>query len=356
MKEIKMQENDKFKTYSSEVEHYLFDKKTGYTQTWGKTKDEDLDFAKVSPHIADFEIVDSCSGPLCDDGKRRVCSFCYKANTPGNTYMNLETFKTILNKFPKIGDSFILQQIAFGLDATATINKDFKDIVKYTKSQGIIPNATIADIDEDMAKFIAKNLGAIAVSVYDGCKESAYNSIKLLTDNKMKQVNVHRCIMNKNHNETIQLLKDRLIDPRLSKMNAIVFLSLKQVGRGENFKPATDEQFNEIVTLAMKLQINFGFDSCSAKRFLNCAYVKALTKKKREKLEMSVTSCESTCESFFIDNFGMAYPCSFNTKAYKGINMLEVQDFNKEVWYDNEIKTFRKTCLSCTGDCPANLM
>jgi len=353
---MKLEESDNFKILTSDTENYVFNKINGYTQTWGKTKEDNLDFAKISPHILDIEIVDSCNGPLGNDGKRKVCSFCYKANKPGNKYMSLDMFKTILNKMPKINNSFILQQIAFGLDSNATINPDFKDIVKYTRSQGIIPNATISDANDDMIKFISKNLGAVAISVYDGCEESAFNTIKKLTDKKMKQVNIHRCIMKNNHQETLKLLASRMTDKRLSKMNAIVFLSLKKVGRGENFEPATDEQFNELVSLAMKYHINIGFDSCSAGRFLNCKYVKGLSPAKRKKLSQSVTACESTRESAFIDNYGIAYPCSFNTTKYKGINMLTIKDFITDVWYAKETSEFRTKCLGCFKDCPENLM
>ncbi len=159
-------ENAGFKILKSKNENYFFDKKTGMHVMYGATKKDDIEYSEIGPYIADIEIVNACNGPRLDAGKRKVCDFCYKANKPGSEYMTFETFKLVLDKFPKQNGVHVLTQIAFGLDAQATINPDFKKIVSYTKKNGIIPNGTVADIDKDMAKYLAENMGAIAVSVY----------------------------------------------------------------------------------------------------------------------------------------------------------------------------------------------
>lgn len=161
-------ETPKSKHVRSENYNFDFDKKSGFFARWGKTMDDDPQVGL--PEIADIEITTKCTGPA---GK--LCKFCYKANTPNGANMTIETYKKILDKLPKS-----VTQIAFGADANCTMNPDTFKIMKATREAGIIPNITVADIDDEVADQLAEYCGAVAVSVYDD-KNIGYDSIEKLT-------------------------------------------------------------------------------------------------------------------------------------------------------------------------------
>ena len=73
--------------------NYIFNPETGLFVRWGATYEDNPEFAPIGPEIADIEITTSCSGPA---GK--VCSFCYKANTPNGKNMSFDTFKQVFAK------------------------------------------------------------------------------------------------------------------------------------------------------------------------------------------------------------------------------------------------------------------
>ena len=83
------------KVVRSPLYNYNFCKKTGFFARWGKTKDDDPKFSPFSPEILDIEI--SVNG--CPNGD--ICPMCYKDNSSQPaTNMILETFTSIINKFP----------------------------------------------------------------------------------------------------------------------------------------------------------------------------------------------------------------------------------------------------------------
>ena len=87
-KEIGFAETDKMKIVRSPDYNYNFNKSTGFFMRWGKTMDDDPDFAPA-PEILDIEV-----STVCGQG----CHFCYKSNTAKGENMSFETFKTIFDK------------------------------------------------------------------------------------------------------------------------------------------------------------------------------------------------------------------------------------------------------------------
>ena len=76
--------------------NYNFNKLTGYTEMWGKTKEEDILYSDVGPHILDLEISTICDG-YKNNGR---CPMCYKSESnplTQNQNMSFETFKKILD-------------------------------------------------------------------------------------------------------------------------------------------------------------------------------------------------------------------------------------------------------------------
>ena len=324
--------------------HY-FRKSDGLSLTWGKTKDDDPEFSPVGPLIADIEIVKGCRGIRNKDGIRKVCPFCYKSNEPNDVdYMTFDNFKQILDKLPKS-----LGQIAFGVDAEANLNPDLEKILRYCREKYIIPNITIADTDDNTTKMLAELCGAIAVSYYPfQNKDICYNLIEKLTKKHgMKQVNIHCLVSAEMENSIYELIEDIKTDRRLKYLNAVVFLSLKTKGRGDAHKRLSDEKYNDLVETLIESSIPFGFDSCSAFRFLNA--IKHLPHL-YEEYKTFAEPCESTRMSLYINEKCEFYPCSFTEKTgnwEKGINLLEIDDFLKDVWYNKNVKNTRKQIISC---------
>jgi len=332
-------EDDKLKVLKSENYNFLFEKKSGFFARWGKTQEDDGDFELGLPEIADIEIAEICEG-VPGIGP---CAFCYKSNT-GNKgeNMSLETFKIIfekITKFPSIG------QIAFGC-GTLRKHPEMWDIFRYTREHGVTPNLTInGDVDDHEFDKIAELAGACAVSIYD--KELSYNAIKKLTDRGMTQVNIHFMISEETYDKAFEIMNDMKTDPRLSKMKALVLLSLKTKGRSVGrYHQLSQDKFDKLVTYALENNVAIGFDSCSSFKF-----TKSVIGHPNEKIfNQSAEPCESTLYSLYIDVKGDFYPCSFSpdTEGWnKGISVLECDNFIEDVWFNERTKKFRERVISC---------
>jgi radical SAM protein with 4Fe4S-binding SPASM domain len=137
------------------------------------------------------------------------------------------------------------------------------------------------------------------------------------------------------------VIDDVKTDSRLKGLNSIVFLMLKQKGRGESFTKISEKHYNDIINKSLKEKIRFGFDSCSATLFQNSIY----ENKDYEEISKMVDACESTLFSMYINAFGLAFPCSFAEGTWEGIAIRDYMNFLKEVWYSDEFNKFRKKLL-----------
>ncbi len=321
-------DGEKEKRLVSGKANYLFNKENGNMFTWGEKMEEDAE-KFPAPTILDFEIT-----TICNNG----CKFCYKSNeahTGENT--SFETFKTVFDKLPKS-----ITQIAFGADASLTSNPDLFKMMKYARENGVIPNITLADASSEVAEKLSKVAGAVAVSRYAN-KNVCYDSIKRLTDRGMNQVNMHFMIAEETYEQALETIEDIKTDERLRFLNTIVFLSLKQKGRGVHYTPLSQEKFHTLTRLAFE-RGKIGFDSCSS-----CKFFKTLTDEEYEKYKSMVFPCESTLESSYISVKGEFFPCSFLEKTQgweTGIDVLSCKNFVKDVWNNPRVEQFRQSLLS----------
>ena len=342
---MKIFENEKFRFVRSEHYNYNFNKHNGFFMRWGKDEEIDPELSPYGPEIADIEITTVCSGIPNKSGiGRTLCNFCYKENTPNGKVMSFDTFTKIIEK---ININKVLTQVAFGLGSTGEENPDLWAMCEWLREKNIIPNGTVADVSDETATKIAKYFGACAISRYSN-KDVCYNSVKKLTDLGMSQVNIHNLICEETYEQTLETFNDIKNDPRLSKLNAIVLLSLKKKGRGEKgFTPLSQEKFTYLVNKALELKINFGFDSCSAHKFMSS--IKG--HKEEEKYLQMAEPCESKLFSVYINVDGNFFPCSFAENLYGGIPVLETDNFINEVWNNNKDK-WRETLLRQNRKCP----
>lgn len=333
MADFEIRENNHFKNLRSKEANYNFDKLTGRMYTWGRTLFEDAG-KFPAPTLLDIEVTTRCTGV---NGK--VCPFCYKANTPNGKNMSFETFKTILDKFPKT-----LTQIAFGADATLESNPELWAMMKYAKEKGVVPNITCAQISDRIADKLARYCGAVAVSRYED-KDVCYNSVYKLTSRGMKQVNIHLMISEETYNTAIETINDFLSDSRLKNLNAIVCLSLKRKGRGIGYTSLSQEKFKTLVDLAIRNKVGLGFDSCSSLKVFKSfeGY------EHKEIIKHSIIPCESTLESSYISVDGEFFPCSFmeGVEGWEsGLDVINCRDFIEDIWDNPRTEEFRKSLLA----------
>jgi MoaA/NifB/PqqE/SkfB family radical SAM enzyme len=311
--------------------NYNFNETTGYFERWGKIKEDDPQYSPVGPEILDIEV-----STICHQG----CKFCYKSNTGSGKNMSLEVFKDILNKMP------MLTQVAFGI-GDIDANPDLFKMFEYCRENGVVPNLTIngSRLNEYYVSELVKYCGAVAVSNYN--KNTCYNAVKALTDVGLEQVNIHQLMTYETHDQIWDLIRDMKTDRRLERLNAVVFLSLKQKGRGTNYSRMPQDEFERIIKHSLENNLRIGFDSCTANRFLGV--VKGLPNYKQ--IEQLVEPCESTAFSSYINVDGMFYPCSFAEQG-EGLDVLDCDDFLQDIWFNPNTILWRKKLIHCGRSCP----
>jgi MoaA/NifB/PqqE/SkfB family radical SAM enzyme len=316
------------KTLVSNDYNYVFNVKNGNFWRWGTTRDDDPQWSCFGPEIADIEISTVCS---------KGCPWCYKSNLPEGQNMSLETFDKIISKFPQT-----LCQIAFGI-GDIDGNPDLFKILRHCRRKLIVPNITIngSRLDVLSANKLATLCGSIAVSHYG---EECFDAIALLKKEGAKQVNIHQLLAEETLDECWKLIDD----PRLIDVHAVVFLSGKAKGRGKNIHPVSSEKFKEFVGAVLARNMNFGFDSCAAHKFL-----KSIVGHPREAYFKTVVEpCESGCFSIYINVEGKVYPCSFLENSWEPVDILEAKDFMKDVWNSKPITRFRGVLMNNLRACP----
>lgn len=346
-------ETDAFKLFRSETYNYNFSKITGFFQRWGATKEDNPTFSPFGPEIIDIEVSTICHGINKEDlisststTKVGPCNFCYKTNNSNGLNMSLTTFKKLSSKF-----SPFVNQIAFGI-GSIDANKALFDIMRHTRSLGIIPNITIngSRMTDSLFEQLAMVCGACAISNYD--KELCYSTVDRLNQEKKKpgttlqSVNIHQLLSEETYNTCLEVMQDYLVDPRLSELGAIVLLSLKPKGnRNTLHQLESSKKYQALIDFAISNNVPLGFDSCGCHRFLSAV-------KDSEQYQEVAEPCESTCFSFYVNAECQSVPCSFceGEADIKPINLLETS--MEDAWNSEQVIQFRKKLLKNNRNCP----
>ena len=319
------------KGFRSPGYNFNFNMKTGEFARWGTTFEDDPEYSKVGPEIADIEL-----STICHNG----CTFCSKSNTLVGKNMSLETFHKVFEALP-----VTLTQIAFGL-GDIDGHPDLWKIMEICRINNVIPNITIngSRMTKEYYDKLAKLCGAVAVSYYD--EDICFNAVQKLTDRGMTQVNIHALLSAETYNKCIHLLNSN--DPRIEKLNAIVFLCLKQKGRGESLHQVKFDDYKKLVDIALQSGKGFGFDSCSAPMFLKAVKESPDYNKYYQMSE----PCESACFSAYVNVEGKFFPCSFaeGTPGWEdGIDLLKCKNYT-DFWNHPKTVAFRNKLIS-NKDC-----
>lgn len=336
-----IKENEQIKLLKSYEYNYLFDESSGRFWRWGKTRDDDPDYSPYGPEIADIELSTICSGI-----DNVPCLHCYKSNGFSGENMSLDTFKKVFHHLNK-GQ---LTQIAFGI-GDIDISPYLFDIMKYCRKNGVIPNITIngARLTEPITNQLTSLCGAIAVSRYDQ-KDVCYNAAKRLTDNGHKQINIHQLVSSETYDNCLETIQDIKTDPRLSKLNALVFLSLKPKGLRNRLTKLSYSKWTNLINMSLSNNLPIGFDSCSAPIFTKATK----NHKNQNDFKEAIEPCESLLFSVYVNVKGEVYPCSFSeTNSHyignaKNDNLKNIWNCPKsKEWRKQLLKTEHNNCRSC---------
>ncbi len=326
---MRLIETKEMKIVDSEEFHSVFNKNTGFFARWGKEEKDNPEYSPWGPEILDIEI-----STICHKG----CKFCYKSNVALGKNMSFDTFKTMFATFPKQ-----LTQIAFGIGSIDS-NPDLWRIMEHCRTHGVIPNITINGerMTPELYDALESHCGAVAVSLYN--KNTCYNAIKELTDRGMTQVNIHALLSRETYRNCLRVLSDRATDPRLAKLNAVVFLWMKPKGERNTFHQLTSmDNFRVLIDAAIETGTNFGFDSCTAPNFLKAVE----DNPKFEQFKIMSEPCEATLFSGYISVDAKFFPCSFSEgERYTGVDVVGCKDFLKDVWNGEETKHFRTNVMA----------
>jgi MoaA/NifB/PqqE/SkfB family radical SAM enzyme len=319
------------KTVSMPGYNYKFNEKTGLFMRWGDTYEDDPIFSPIGPEILDLELSEVC---------HQGCKMCYKSNVVKGKNMSLATFKIILDRMPTI------LQVALGI-GDIDGNPDLFPVMEYCRSKGVVPNITVNGyrLTDEIVHKLSLLCGAIAVSNYD--KDVCYGAVERLTSKGMKQINIHQLLSLETYQQVLGLINDFHTDNRLKKLNAVVFLSLKQRGRGTIYNRLPDNLFQNIVNLCFEKNIRFGFDSCTA-----CKFTEAIKDNpKFDSIVEMIEPCESGLFSSYVNVDGNFYPCSF-TEEGNGISVTKCDNFLEDVWYNSKTIDWRSELIANYRNCP----
>jgi len=368
-----------YKFFKSENYNYTFNLKNGAFARWGAKKEDDPEMSPFGPEILDIEITTQCNGI---SGK--LCKYCYKANTPKGDNMSFGVFKQIIEK---VNYNKQLTQVAFGLDSQALANPDLWAMCDYLRENYIIPNGTVAQLNDETAYKIVNRFGGVAVSYHSDFEVLADTIAKLQFNREncyeefvtLKQINIHFMLSKETYDECLILLDKIKTDPRFNGLNAVVLLGLKKCGRAEKgFNRLSDEKFSNLVRLFFQRKVGLGFDSCSANRFERTMVAWTDEKNKKvfevndfevgpqddrlKQLEIlknqtelnqiiqMIEPCESGLFSSYINVDGDFYPCSFMEKMEWSFDVLGEMPF--QFHWENGLEEWRKNLLANKRSCP----
>lgn len=324
-------------------EHYLtiFDRQDGFFARIEENGYSEPLWSSKGPELIDISITN-----WCDKG----CSICYKNSNTHAHHMSLSKYEAIMVQAQKMN----VLQVALG-GGNPNQHPDFSEILRITREKyGIVPSYTTngRGLDRDILEASAKFCGAVAVSAYEPYEE-IHNAIRLLSHYGIK-TNVHFILTSKSVLCAVEWLK---CPPSfLEKINAIIFLNYKPVGKYKDYKlllrnnKDTKCFFN--LAVSHKRKFNVGFDSC---------LVSGLAKFTKTD-SIFYDFCDSGRFSMYISEELKMYPCSFMTDGYEGIRIND--DNILDTWQNSKLfNTMRNrkhdpTCSAClefkicNGGCP----
>lgn len=321
--------------------HFMANPDTGMTLRWGKTYEDNPNFAPI-PELADISISNHCT---------KGCIFCYRNSTVNNEFLSVEDYCYVLDSMchPEHGNVF---QVALG-GGEPLEHPDFLEIIEETCRRSIVPNVTTngEHLTSEICKALKGKVGAVALSITD-IISIPQDKVALLINQGIK-INLHYVISDKNIKQATEIACGFHNDS-FSQINAIIFLTYKPAGRAkiDNVLKQGDtlNSFIESIKSDKIKRPKIGFDACFIPMLLRANAVKP----------EFVDVCEGGFFSVYIDHNMNVSPCSFSGK--QDCYNLKQFDFY-DIWF-NKLHSYRdgqknncslKDCQAkelCRGCCP----
>jgi len=326
--------------FSKQKYSTFFNQNTGFFLRLEEEGTKEPFWCENGPELLDISITNYCD---------RNCSFCYKKSNQAGHHMSLENYEIILKQASKMK----VLQIALG-GGNPNQHPDFVEILRLSReTYNIVPSYTTngRGLTKEILAASKKYCGAVAVSLYEPYEES-YSKIRLLLDHGIR-TNIHFLLSNDSIEDAINLIE---APPEiLSRINAVVFLNLKNVGCSidQSQLAKNSDSIEYFFKLANKKHpFKVGFDSCSISGIAKYMKVSPIF----------MDYCEAARFSAYISEEMKMYPCSFMIERMDGA--LITEDNIQTIWKKN--KAFIKmreqikdnSCENCQfysicrGGCP----
>jgi MoaA/NifB/PqqE/SkfB family radical SAM enzyme len=303
-------------------------------------------FSLILPSLLDIGVMGHC---------KHKCPFCYQGHV-SEPNMKLSDYIKIIESV-----KHHTNQVALGGRGDPNHHENFKEIVEYSRKNGVVPNYTTSGIDlTDDHIEISKMCGAVAVSDYG--KDFTYNAIQRFIDAGIK-TNIHMMLTKITYEKCIKILYgynpwkyyndeghiESHVD--IEKLNAVIFLLFKPAGAGETLgwqpTPVQIKKFSELV-FAPQSKFKIGMDSCLINHVLKYAEPTAIQR-------MSLDTCEGGRMSAYITPDMKLMPCSFADKSLWATPITNENTID-HIWNKSfKFNSFRKILQEQSDCCPLNL-
>ena len=334
----------------------MYERKTGLFVRMPFKGHKDPLWSPHGPEIADVEIT-----TVCSTGN---CGMCYMDSTAQGNHMTMEDLDLLIGQLKETP----CHAVAMG-GGNPNEHPQFVEILKKFSDANITPSYTTNghNITPEILEATKEYCGAVAVSwpwwekrhknfnrnliVNNERKRTAHQALNMFLEAGI-QTNIHFVLGDKSIDKAIEFLKTEPAVLNLKRLNAMVFLLHKPVGRAkpeDNLRiddPRVDE-FLEVAGLnsqkngeKIKPKWGIGFDSCS---------VPLLVDRTDTDLDYTET-CESARFSIFITRDLKTMPCSF-LKASKNPPDLHKTRLST-VWREDELFTnHRNSMIKTDSEC-----
>ena len=280
-------------------EHYstMFNPDTGFFARIEDEGEAEPFWSEHGPELLDISITNWCD---------RDCSVCYRSSNRAGGHMATSDYEVIMTQAAEVGVS----QVALG-GGNPNQHPEFCKILELTRLvYGIVPSYTTNGIGLSRAivDVSAAVCGAVAVSAYPPFNQTAA-AIETLVLAGVR-TNLH-FVLDAN-SVGIALSWMKAPPSFLEKVNALVFLNYKPVGRQApgtllSESPLLKEFF--ILVQDAQLPCKVGFDSCMVSALASLTTIDPAF----------YDACEAGRFSMFISETIQMYPCSFMEPMSGGV-------------------------------------
>jgi len=280
-------------------EHYstMFNPDTGFFARVEDEGEAEPFWSEHGPELLDISITNWCD---------RGCSVCYRDSNSAGRHMAASDYEMIMTQAAEIG----VLQVALG-GGNPNQHPEFCKILELTRVvYGIVPSYTTNGIGLSRAivDVSAEVCGAVAVSAYPPFIQTA-GAIEALALAGIR-TNLHFVLDADSIETAIAWMK---APPSfLQKVNAVVFLNYKPVGRRASvLLLAESPSLKEFFVLVQDAQLPYrvGFDSCMVSALASLTTIDPAF----------YDACEAGRFSMFISETLQMYPCSFMEPMSDGV-------------------------------------